>query len=59
MASYVLGPVGDLRETQDTLSSLKYFIQAYVSDILYLSPMTSLEAPYTPRGSVNIHRTGL
>lgn len=44
MASHILGPVGDLRETEDTLSSLKYFMQADLSDTLHLCPVTSLEA---------------
>lgn len=58
MASYILGSVGDLRETQDTVSSLKYFTQADLSNILYLYLMTSLEAVHTLRGSVSTQRTG-
>lgn len=58
MVSYILGSVGDLRETQDTVSSLKYFTQADLSNILYLYLMTSLEAVHTLRGSVSTQRTG-
>ena len=58
MVSYILGSVEDLRETQDTVSSLKYFTQADLSNILYLYLMTSLEALYILRGSVNTQRTG-
>lgn len=58
MVSYILGSVGDLRETQDTISSLKYFTQADLSNILYLYLMTSLEAVHTLRGSVSTQRTG-
>ena len=58
MVSYILGSVEDLRETQDTVSSLKYFTQADLSNILYLYLMTSLEALYILRGSVSIQRTG-
>lgn len=58
MVSYILGSVEDLRETQDTVSSLKYFTQADLSNILYLYLMTSLEALYILRGSVSTQRTG-
>lgn len=59
MVSYILGSVGDLRETQDTVSSLTYFTQADLSNILYLYLMTSLEALYTVRGSDSTQRTGV
>lgn len=58
MSSYILGPIRDLKATQDTHSSLKYFAQGELLNILYLFPMTSLEAAHTLRGSVNIHRVG-
>ena len=58
MVSYILGSVEDLRETQDTVSSLKYLTQADLSNILYLYLMTSLEALYILRGSVSTQRTG-
>lgn len=56
MACYILSPEGDLREIQDTLSSLKSFTQADLSAILDPYPMISLAAPHTLRGSANSQR---